>query len=117
MSNEMYTLTLYRDNGAWVYDDARFGRIAEPLVLGASEILDTIILLDLGRLTRKPVSVAFSESPFPGAHHGGWLKEDSGGNWYVLGSEQAWLCPALFDYFPDSAPESLHVKVQGEAGE
>ena len=112
----MYTLTLYRHNGAWVYDDANFGRVAEPLVLGASELMDTIILLDTGAPTRKPVTVLFSAQEFPGAHSGDWLREDSGGNWYSLGGEEAWLCPALLDYF-DSAPANLWVRVQGLAEE
>jgi len=112
MTNAINILTLYRHQGCWVYDDAHFGRVAEPLVLGASEVLDTIILLDTGAPTREPVQAVFSAQEFPGAHRGDWVREDSGGNWYALGGEEAWLCPALFDYF-DSAPSSLWVKVRG----
>lgn len=112
MTNAINVLTLYRHQGCWVYDDANFGRVAEPLVLGASEILDTIILLDTGAPTREPVQALFSAQEFPGAHRGDWVREDSGGNWYALGGEEAWLCPALVDYF-DSAPSSLWVKVRG----
>jgi hypothetical protein len=108
----MHTLTLYRHQGCWVYDDATFGRVAEPLVLGASEILDTIIQADLGHPTREPVRVLFSGQPFPDAHRGDWIREDTGGNWYTLGTEEAWLCPALFDYF-EQAPASLWVRVLG----
>ena len=108
----MHTLTLYRHQGCWVYDDARFGRVAEPLVLGASEILDAIIRADLGHHSRDPVRVLFSAEAFPGAHRGDWIREDSGGNWYALGGEEAWLCPALLDYFKQ-APTSLWVRVRG----
>lgn len=111
MGNEMHALTLYRHQGAWVYDDANFGRVAEPLVLGASEILDTIIQADLGTHTREPVGVLFSAQDFPGAHRGDWVRGDAGGNWYALDGEEAWLCPALFDYF-DSAPAHLWVRAR-----
>ena len=80
-------------------------------MLGASELLDTIILLDTGAPTREPVQAVFSAQEFPGAHRGDWVREDSGGNWYALGGEEAWLCPALFDYF-DSAPPNLWVQVR-----
>ena len=116
MSNEMHSLVLYRHQQQWVYDDARFGRVAEPLVLGASEILDTIIQADLGYHTREPVGVLFSAQDFPGAHRGDWVRKDSGGNWYALGQEECWLCPALFDYFPQ-APAHLYVRAHSlEAG-
>lgn len=85
--------------------------MAEPLVLGASEILDTIILADTGAHTREPVTVLFSANEFPGAHRGDWLREDIGGNWCELGGEEDWLCPALLDYF-DSAPASLWMRVR-----
>ena len=111
MSNAINVLTLYRHQGCWVYDDATFGRVAEPLVLGASELLDTIILMDTGAHTREPVEVLFSAREFPGAHRGDWVREETGGNWYTLGGEEAWLCPALLDYF-EAAPASLWVRAR-----
>jgi hypothetical protein len=107
--NEITNLTLYRHNNAWVYDDPRFGKVAEPLVLGASEMLDDIIILDKGALTREPVEVLFSHKPFPGAHSGERLRGEADGTWYTFQGEEAWLCAALFDYFT-TAPEKLYVR-------
>jgi len=112
--NVMNALTLYRSGESWVYDDARFGRVAEPLILGASEILDQIIVFDLGTHTRHPVSVIFSSRPFPRAHMGKLMGEEMGGHWYSIEGHEAWLCPALLDYF-ETAPPELYVRVTGKA--
>jgi len=108
----MHALTLYRSGDHWVYDDPRFGRVAEPLILGASELLDQIIVFDLGTHTRNPVNVIFSGRPFPKAHMGKLMNEEDGGSWYSMEGKEAWLCPALLDYF-DTAPPELFVKVVG----
>ena len=54
---------------------------------------------------------ALLSQDFPGAHRGDWVREDSGGNWYALGGEECWLCPALGDYFPE-APAHLYVRAR-----
>ena len=105
--NQMNTLEFYRKNDCWVYDDPTFKRVAEPLVLGASELLDTVMKFQLGYITRKRIIVTFSANVFPGAlcgHH-------EGGNWYTFNNERGWLCPALFDYFTN-APEELWISVR-----
>lgn len=112
--NVMHALTLYRSGENWVYDDDRFGRTAEPLVLGASELLDQIIVFDLGTHTRHPVSVIFSSRPFPKAHMGKLMSEEDVGYWYSMEGQEAWLCPALLDYF-ETAPPELYVRVTGKA--
>jgi hypothetical protein len=111
MSNEMHALTLYRHQGAWVYTDETFGRVHEPLVLGASAILDEIIHADLGYHTREPVGVIFSDSPFPGSHLAVIMRHEDGGAWYSLvdSGEEAWL--NVQDYF-HTMPKHLHVRVR-----
>jgi hypothetical protein len=110
--NVMHALTLYWLADHWVYDDPRFGRTAEPLVLGASDLLDQIIVFDLGTHTRNPVNVVFSGRPFPRAHMGKMMNPEDGGFWYSMEGREAWLCPALLDYFTDPPPE-LFVRVVG----
>ena len=115
--NQMHALVLYRHQGAWVYDDPVHGREAEPFVLGASEMLDTLLTLDLPhRLTeagldRSPFRVLFSAEAFPDAHRAERLREEAAGNWYRFGDQEGWLCPALFDYF-DHAPAELWVTAE-----
>jgi hypothetical protein len=72
-TNQMLGLVLYRRNSMWVYDDPEHGRRAEPFVLGASQMLDTLLALDLPDretaegLDRAPFRVLFSADAFPGA--------------------------------------------------
>ena len=112
--NEINTLEFYRKAHMWVYDDPTFGKVAEPLILGASEVLDTIMEIQLGYVTRKPVIVTFSRHRFPGAVCGLHQKPDkAGGDWYTFAGQRAWLCPALMDYFT-KAPKQLWVLVRQE---
>jgi hypothetical protein len=112
--NQIQTLTFYRENRMWVYDDPTFGKKAEPLILGASELLDRIIAADTGKYIRDPVEIAFSAQPFPGAHCAWRIRLEDGGAWYHMAGDEAWLCPALLDYFP-VAPEHLYVSCLGQA--
>ena len=114
MSNAINVLTLYWSAGCWMYDDREHGRFREPLVRGASEAVDALRQMDGLGSGRTPFQVLFSASEFPGAHRARWLREESGGNWYVFeGQYEGWLCPALFDFF-DSAPQDLWVGASGE---
>lgn len=109
--NEINALEFYRKSQMWVYDDPTYGKVAEPLILGASEMLDYIMLKQLGYVTRENVNVTFSSNEFPNAVCGYHHHADStGGDWYTLNGEQAWLCPALMDYFT-KAPDQLWVSV------
>lgn len=115
--NAMQVLALYRSGGAWVFDEPRFGLVAEPFVLGASEIIDAIIT-SAGLDHRRPrVRMVFSANTFPGEHAvARRLHPEHGGTWYEAQGRQGWLCPALFHFFPE-APEQIHVRVEPmEAG-
>lgn len=112
--NVMNRLTFYRKNSTWVYDDPTYERIAEPLVANADVLLDKIMQHQLGYVTRKPGVVSFSDRHFPGSVYGTLIDSTQLGSWYELNGERAWLCPALFDYYP-TAPQQLYVKVEGEA--
>jgi hypothetical protein len=102
--NALQTLTAYRHNGGWAFDDERFGLVAEPFVLGADKIVD--VLAEGG----DTVVLVFSDAPFPGAHHLRRLHEDCGGYWYDGLEGRGWLCPATLHYFPNGHPENLYVR-------
>ena len=112
MTNALNILKLYWSEGCWMYDDSEHGRFREPLVLGASEAVDALRLLDGLPQARDPFQILFSAAEFPAAHRAQLLREESGGNWYVfVGQYEGWLCPALFDFF-DAAPAELWVKAR-----
>ncbi len=110
--NSINVLKLYWSDECWMYDDREHGRIREPLVLGTSEAVDALRLLDGLPQARDPFQILFSSSEFPGSHRADWLREESGGHWYVFeGQYTGWLCPALFDFF-ESAPTDLWVRAR-----
>ena len=119
---------LYRDV-CWVFDDPQTGLKEEAFVLGASEMISTLVQakdipaaqlgfamsfalepfdhdVELNRITPKQAARATGRhaSDLPGV-----------GNWYtgvVAGKEMvAWLCPALYEYFRP-APARIFVKAE-----
>ena len=56
----------------------------------------------------------FSSSSFPDYQiRLEWRREEHGGNWYYAPQldMEGWLCPALFNYFPE-APRELFVQTK-----
>lgn len=97
----------YLDRGVWVFDDPATGLVKEPFVAGMPEIFRFMV----GEAYR--FDALFSAAQFPGARYVLWhRREDSGGNWYVLGGTEleGWLCPALFKYFSE-APKGIYIQV------
>ena len=63
--NAIFTLTFYRHQGQWVFDDERRDIFVEPLVCGADDVFDVIS----GRCDDDSINrctVNFSSSPIPG---------------------------------------------------
>jgi hypothetical protein len=119
-SNSILTIFPYKNNGMWVFDDARVGLDKEALVCGIPEILEKA-LADASiplRRAERGCSLAFSANPFPDAtvvlsriEGGDRHNETLAGNWYETQEGlKGWLCPALFCYFTE-APEKLYCKV------
>lgn len=98
------------DTHAWRYDDPEHGRIGEPFVCGASEMIDVLRELDGLPKKREPFKLVFSDQPFEGAHEATHLYADAGyGDWYRWGGSMFWLCPALLDFFAE-APSHIYSK-------
>jgi hypothetical protein len=102
--NALQTLTAYRHNGGWAFDEERFGLVAEPFVLGADKIVGALAG------DADEVVLIFSDQPFPGAHRLRRLHEEEGGYWYDGLEGRGWLCPATLHYFPDGHPESIYMR-------
>jgi hypothetical protein len=109
--NAIQTISPYRHDGLWVFDDPAKEVEREPFVAGADLILDALA----GDADR--IRLLFSDGPFPGATLTAELvRHESGGVWYrvvegpAVGSE-GWLCPVLLRYFP-TPPDRLYVEVR-----
>lgn len=109
-ANALFVIHPYRSVDLWVFDDAHVNLIAEPFVLGMSEMLDVMV----GDETVERFTLIFSPLPFPGYQAElDWLREESGGNWYLWKARnmEGWLCPALFKYF-EKAPPRIYCKAE-----
>ena len=120
--NAIFTLTFYRYQGQWVFDDDRRDIFVEPLVCGADEVFDVIS----GRCEDDGINrctVNFSSSPIPGfALHATYLGPEFGGSRYSTPDMKLdtpfefWLCPAIFAYF-ECAPQDLYVQYVSSGAE
>ena len=113
--NAIFTLTFYRHEGQWVFDDPGRDIQVEPLVCGADDVFDVLSGRDQDPAINR-CTVNFSATPIPGHEvHARFQKPEYGGSVYtttdLMGTEpfEFWLCPALFAYF-DRAPEDLYVQ-------
>lgn len=114
-NNAMLIIHPYKFSGAWVFDDARFGLVREPFVLGMSEMIDELVKkAGLGPEAEKGFRLIFSARPFPG-HQAEIrrLEEDCGGFWYEFadGSMKGWLCPATLHFFSEH-PERIYARAE-----
>lgn len=111
--NAINVIAPYKHLGMWVFDDPRVGLSQEPFVSGADTMIDRVVA-DIPD-AENGFTMIFSATAFPEHQYRlEWRRGDREGNWYysaVLDME-AWLCPALFRYFPD-APKALYVQVRG----
>src|SRR5262245_10803017 len=113
MANSLRVLNCYRYNGLWVFDDPAVGLEREPFVPSATQILDSVCLMQGIRGDR--INVIFSDRSFPGHQaHAHWVEAAEGGNWYEVNvdglSHHGWLCPALLNYF-EEPPQELFFEI------
>jgi hypothetical protein len=110
------TLTLYPylSGETWVFDDERTGLKEEAFVLGATDMVFTLVAAKQIPNAGKGFALTFSGQPFEGHDvRLDWQRADEcSGNWYageVAGRRmECWLCPALFCYF-EEAPRQIFV--------
>jgi hypothetical protein len=109
--NSHFTVTPYKFQGIWLFDDPSVGLQREPLILGADNVLDTLTQ-DIPNATRG-CRLEFSNESFPGyGAHFTRSRPQYGGYWYSWAERglEGWLCPSLLKHFK-SVPEDLYVKV------
>lgn len=128
----MTVMTLYPyfcHDLCWVFDDPQTGLKEEAFVLGASEMISTLVSAKGIPNAERGFAMHFSDEPFDHDVELIWLSPEEAakatgqpvsnlpavGNSYrgvVAGDEMvAWLCPALYDYFED-APQRIFVKAE-----
>ena len=119
---------LYQDI-CWVFDDLQTGLKEEAFVLGASEMISTLIAAKAIPDAEHGFAMSFSDEPFDHDVELTWVSPRQAakalkqsvtslpavGNWYsgiVAGEKMvAWLCPALYEYFAE-APKRIFVKAE-----
>lgn len=120
--NSIYTMSVYRHNSTWVFDNPSAGLIKEPFVEGADEVFD-LLVEDYYKIATIEegmyVDILFSSGEFPSWELlAQWEGKSWGGNNYsVVASKnehllahELWLCPALLKYFR-YAPSHIYMKV------
>jgi len=124
VNNSIFSLTAYRHNDMWVFDDEERGLVKEPFVHGADTMFDFMSGNVLPGVNNTKCSIAFSANPMPNndvhVKHIEDLGEDMGDVYEVVSAFtsaatsfdgfQFWLCPALLSFF-DKAPENIYVSV------
>ena len=112
MYYSLFAIKPYKQEGAWVFDDWRFGLQAEPFLLGAD--LFVSFLTENIPNAEKGFNVFFSAIPVPGySAKLEWVREDAkvGGHWYKDSGTgvEGWFSPGLSCYFKD-IPKVIYVK-------
>lgn len=106
--NSIFVIAPYKWNDLWVFDDPDRGLVREAFVAGADTVIDSGTARIPG--AKRGFILIFSATEFPTAQIS--LTRIRGnktqGNTYRCDQTQAeaWLCPALYRYFP-KAPERL----------
>ena len=103
-----YEIHLYRLRDTWVFDDLEFGLVAEPLILGMSEMVDYLLGRQVDRAIIRFTGVF---GIFPHTLRREEAHDD--GFYYRLGGtdRRGWLCPATLHYFPEGHPEDISLWV------
>lgn len=109
--SRVFQIFPFSHQGMLVFDDVSCCLDKEPFVQNTDLILLDLCSLNGIEQPEKGFSLKFSESSFEGfqieAKH---VREENGGNWYLVNGHEGWLCPALFKYFPE-APDHLYIAV------
>jgi hypothetical protein len=112
--NAMMHLNLYKTGTTWQFDDATFNIVAEPFVLGMSEIISSYF-----NKNKKKCKAIFSLEHFPGCDTLTLDQEDAGGGWYTVTDTnnpkalgmKGWLCPVTRVYL-HNIPVKIYYKLE-----
>lgn len=124
VNNSIFSLTAYRHDDMWVFDDEERGLVKEPFVHGADTMFDFMSGNVLPGVNNTRCSIVFSANPMLNndvhVKHIEDLGEDMGDIYEVVSAFtsattsfdgfQFWLCPALLSFF-NKAPENIYVSV------
>jgi len=109
--SRVFEIFPYDHQGMLVFDDATTGLDKEPFVQGTPEILYSLCELVRIQNPEKGFTLKFSGEKFDGFQiEAKRVREENGGNWYLVNGHEGWLCPALFKYFSE-APDHLYFSV------
>ena len=118
MTANTLTLYPYLDAGTWVFDDERTGLQGEAFVLGATEMISSVVRAKAIPNAEQGFALTFGATAFDGYDARiAWQRADpgGGGNWYagdVAGQPmECWLCPALLLYF-QGPPQEIFVRAE-----
>lgn len=108
MNNAIMELTLYKQGKTWKFDDIKHKIIAEPFVLGMSEMIDHYV----NDKKSKNTVITFSKNKFPGSNRLTLLSEDANGGWYEddKSKMRGWLCPVTRMYMTN-IPKHIYFSV------
>ena len=107
-NNAMMSLNLYKECFTWKFDDAANNIIAEPFVLGMSEMIDFYV----NDSKIKNTIITFSHNKFPKCHELNLIQEELNGGWYYdpYSKRKGWLCPVTRVYMKD-IPKNIYFSV------
>lgn len=129
--NNMFVINAYRQGKTWMFDDKQRGLVAEPFVLGASELIQKYLDRKGMKRRRKNVQLLFALQPFPEAEVTltctekcypmklgkklNWVRDDKSQlpiSAYYKDQEgqQIWLCPAQLKFFGTVA-DTIYAKI------
>ena len=108
-NNAMMSLNLYKEGSTWKFDDKANNIVAEPFVLGMSEMIDFYV--DDNKT--KTTTITFSHNKFPRCKELRLIQEEANGGWYYdsYSKKKGWLCPVTRIYMKD-IPEYIYFHVQ-----
>jgi hypothetical protein len=112
--NAMMSLNLYKQGKTWMFDDNIFGIVAEPFVLGMSEIISAYLPEDATECV-----ATFSHNKFPGCETLELQEEEANGGWYEVSDSSdpkikgmsGWLCPVTRIYMKN-IPQNIYYKIE-----
>lgn len=109
MSNAINSIIPRRSQaGIWLFDDLYRDLLNEPFVGAANDVIDLMVAMAGIEDPEDGFNLMFSDGPFPGEQLVlDLIETGEHGSTYKMGETEAWLCPALFRYYPE-APQQLH---------